>query len=47
MAAFFKFYQKSFDNRPLLTLVCANATLNAVGDAAAQTAQITVIQSIS
>jgi hypothetical protein len=42
MAAFFRFYQKSFDTRPYTTLVCANATLGAIGDAAAQTAQITV-----
>ncbi|KAF8499453.1 hypothetical protein JB92DRAFT_2579013, partial [Gautieria morchelliformis] len=26
-----KFYQKSFDNRPIFTLICTNAILNAVG----------------
>lgn len=42
MSAFLRFYQKSFDTRPVLTLLCANATLNAVGDVVAQTSQITV-----
>lgn len=43
MAAFLKFYQRSFDNRPIVTLMCSNATLNAAGDAVAQIAQISVI----
>jgi hypothetical protein len=42
MTAFLKFYKKSFDNRPILTLIGTNAILNALGDAAAQIAQITV-----
>lgn len=42
MSTFLKFYQRAFDKRPALTLVCANATLNAVGDVVAQTSQITV-----
>ncbi|KAF8527997.1 hypothetical protein BU17DRAFT_39234 [Hysterangium stoloniferum] len=42
MAAFFRFYQKSFNNRPIITLICTNASLNALGDVVAQTSQITV-----
>lgn len=42
MTALLKIYQKSFDNHPVLVLICANAALNAAGDAAAQTAQVTV-----
>jgi len=42
MASFFKFYQRSFDKRPVITLICANATLNALGDGVAQGSQITL-----
>lgn len=42
MSTFLKFYQNAFNRRPALTLVCANATLNAIGDVVAQTSQITL-----
>ncbi|KAF8592062.1 hypothetical protein K439DRAFT_1401622 [Ramaria rubella] len=42
MAALLKFYQKVFDKRPFETLICANATLNALGDVVAQITQITL-----